>query len=230
MIILPQKILKLINDSITFSSICRTIPFRRVKDGNNSTIYKTYIRTPSLKSGAPIRMLTCWIVLLFQVFAGSFSTYRLIWAIFFLGGFEHVPVLDMGYVAYGSFGFGIGAIFLVSIWWKHNEYLAFLNLLVKTPAKNDKGIDDTFSKMIPWIVPAAYSQCMCNSILFIKRSNGVQYFWGILNPAWQTDTIFVLSALYEFVTALNSWNSALFVFFTYSCYTHYLGVYLKKLG
>lgn len=135
-----------------------------------------------------------------------------------------------GYVAYGSFGFGIGAIFLVSIWWKHNEYLAFLNLLVKTPAKNDKGIDDTFSKMIPWIVPAAYSQCMCNSILFIKRSNGVQYFWGILNPAWQTDTIFVLSALYEFVTALNSWNSALFVFFTYSCYTHYLGVYLKKLG
>lgn len=41
-------------------------------------------------------MLTCWIVLLFQVFAGSFSTYRLIWAIFFLGGFEHVPVLDMG--------------------------------------------------------------------------------------------------------------------------------------
>ncbi|XP_035712356.1 uncharacterized protein LOC118437454 [Folsomia candida] len=98
------------------------------------------------------------------------------------------------------------------------------------PAQGGEKLHDTFSKMIPWLIPAAYGQSLCNVLLFVGRSNGVEYIWGLLDPAWQTGRIFVLHMLYEFLIPMNSWNLVLFIFFTYSCYTHYLGVRLKNLG
>ncbi|OXA45233.1 hypothetical protein Fcan01_20151 [Folsomia candida] len=227
--IVPQKSLKLIQRSVKFSLICKTLPFQRIQVGNVS-IYKTCIRRPSLKGGVPVRMFLCWMNLLFQLFGGSFSTYRMIWAMFFLGGFEHVSVLDIGFVTYQSVGFGIAAVFLITVWRKHDEYLAFLNLLVMNPAKPKEKLESTFSKMIPWLIPAVYGQSLCNILLFVRRHHGVQYIWGMLDLAWQTSTTFAIHMLYEFLIPMNSWNVVLFVFFTYSSYTHYLGVHLKKFG
>ncbi|XP_035708028.1 uncharacterized protein LOC118435729 [Folsomia candida] len=154
----------------------------------------------------------------------------MIWAMFFLG-FDHVPILDLGFVTYQSVGFGAGALFLTFLWWKHDEYLAFLNLLISggvNGGKQDGNNDDMFSRLIPWIIPAVYMQSFCNSFLFVRRRNGVQYIWSLLHPSWQNCKTFALITCYEFLIPMNTWNIVLFMFYTYSSYTHYLGVHLKK--
>ncbi|XP_035714113.1 uncharacterized protein LOC118438282 [Folsomia candida] len=147
-------------------------------------------------------------------------------------GFDHVPIIDLGLVTYQSVGFGVNAIILTLIWWKDDEFRGLLNLLV-TPSRRNKvqtAAKDTFSRLIPWVIPAVYGQSMCNSFLFVKRRDSVQYVWGLLDPDWKNKYTLGFISVYEFLIPMNSWNVALFVFFTYSSYTHFVGIHLKKLG
>lgn len=178
--------------------------------------------------------------LAFQIFGGVFSCFRTFWAVCILG-FGSVPLLDLGFVAYQACGFSCGSFFSLLLLLKNREYLAFINLLLPPEPKragksqeqsvfdfSNSENNDSYYKLIQYLIPAVYLQSLSNSFLFIRRRNGVQYMWGLLPPNLKNWASFGLITIYEFLIPMNTWNIVLFLFLIYSSYTHYLGIHLKR--
>jgi hypothetical protein len=82
----------------------------------------------------------------FQLFGASFSTFRMTWALFYLG-LGKVALLDLVFVTYQALGFISGVWFMLLLKWKHFYYLSYINLVCTTKeeiqitkSKKDSGL------------------------------------------------------------------------------------------